>query len=1021
MNKTNAQHYWRNFEKFVLAYLKDKYGITDNKFAILTPPSGDGGFDGVLYLHDLSLAFPLGEILFEAKLRSAIGTSLEMNQFSKSLIIAVNRFANAIYIATNLSFSENTRLQLAKFGKHLDMEIHLLDGKELYAWYNSKDEDFQHNTQFDPDFITFLQQSAAKIHESPKRTLVEQPNNFQSSPSEDYIPGSKDRLKERILQDIYTLQHGLFLLKGAPGCGKSFLSSILVDELKSHGYESIDIDMNMFDSSRAIFLKFLEWIWGIRPEGIFKGSDKDLETVFQVIGQDPATSDQLECLKFIFSQDAQNYKKHSDTYHSCLLDILETLFAHYSKKIPYCVHIHNLDSAHEESISFLDKLIHKLNTSNIVFLVEIPEPFDSRVELSLNKWKIFLNKLDSLSDSSFSYTISPFSEGEKQIYISKILPHLKKQLVTTLAHKLPENPLHLHTATKLMEKQLQDNEYFLPEEIEKEIRYFNKAHSIQIVSTFIQHLFYDNPNEPLVSIFSAMGLLNGECSLKNLALIVSEIQNSMFDFLLSTGLFRIEDNVLKITHTMYLSAIQEKFMRENLRTTQEVAEAILNCLPQFARDETERSILYIKSANVLGKYPELLKECLKTGYLLSRQGDYQKASDILEIAYSNLDDRKLIDNCFLGQKLAILERLIFIKWETTGGSDSTMEKYIARLRWYIELCEQESLDSIELSQAKVCDILFDMKKMHIQSRHAECLKRACDAEKICLDCNAKLHFPKVMEQVLWLKCLSIKHVYGMEKSLNAFAQYLKQYPDMHVLEYSYNTHCAAKLSGTNSSDALECFQKNIALYSEISMADQLHNRTNISNMKFFLHKYQEAEEEAKSIIADALLYDVDVELGRAYNTLGNCYSVRNDISNAKISYQKAIALFERTENTIHLWPPLVNKAFLCIHEKEDDEAVKLLNNAVKIFIKRKAELKNSEEYHVAKANKLLIGVCIVLYLLRIFSERNIQAKAEFDYFSDTIKSLIPSELESVYLNDDEFYKYFKDSVYDHCGKILLKL
>ena len=49
MEKSEAKKHWREFEQFVLDYLKEKYNITDERFAILTPPTGDGGYDGILY------------------------------------------------------------------------------------------------------------------------------------------------------------------------------------------------------------------------------------------------------------------------------------------------------------------------------------------------------------------------------------------------------------------------------------------------------------------------------------------------------------------------------------------------------------------------------------------------------------------------------------------------------------------------------------------------------------------------------------------------------------------------------------------------------------------------------------------------------------------------------------------------------------------------------------------------------------------------------------------------------------
>ena len=89
MKKTYAQKFSREFEIYVLEYLKDNYNITDVDFSRLTPPTGDGGYDGAIYWVKVGLDESIHETLFEAKLRSTLGYALPMNDFSKALLFQI--------------------------------------------------------------------------------------------------------------------------------------------------------------------------------------------------------------------------------------------------------------------------------------------------------------------------------------------------------------------------------------------------------------------------------------------------------------------------------------------------------------------------------------------------------------------------------------------------------------------------------------------------------------------------------------------------------------------------------------------------------------------------------------------------------------------------------------------------------------------------------------------------------------------------------------------------------------------
>ena len=97
--------------------------------------------------------------------------------------------------------------------------------------------------------------------------------------------------------------------------------------LEERGFNTFEINMNEHNTSRAIFMKLLECIWGFSPESIVHNSFDEIEELFHCIGAYDLVPDYIRCLQFIFSRNIQEYTGNSDIYQYILLNIVEKLFA----------------------------------------------------------------------------------------------------------------------------------------------------------------------------------------------------------------------------------------------------------------------------------------------------------------------------------------------------------------------------------------------------------------------------------------------------------------------------------------------------------------------------------------------------------------------------------------------------------------------------------------------------------------------------------------------------------------------
>ncbi len=1010
---TEALKYWRDFEKFALAYLKEKYEITDERFAILTPPSGDGGFDGIIYSTINSPEKYVQEILFEAKLRSTLGNSLSMNDFSKALIIAVNRFSDSIYIITNITFSNDTVYQLKVYTKRTGMQIQIVNGKELFEWY--KNFSLKNNLEFETDFIDFLRKSSERITD-----IISIPETKRKKELI-YI---QDIFREKIVNNIKitisTLKHGIIVITGNRGCGKSSLCKVLMDNLSKNNYHTDEINMSEISTSRIVFLKFIQIIWGVDPEDIIGCSDDEFNEIFLAIGKKNLSSEDIHCLKQIFTQNVETYKGHRDIYHYILIDIINKLFKHYTEKKFYCIHIHNLEHGYYDSYNFLLKIISRLQKYNILFLVELRNDYNGEINITRNDWTTMTQSLLNLNSVIKKQKVELFSANEKKAYIGQKIPSLTEQQRITLAESLPANPLILDAALEILSPRLSER-YMLSSEFLKEIEFFTQSYDSAVIHQVIQSKICFGGLEYLAIPLAIVAFLNGKCRVESILKIVEYDKKKLINDFEKIGLFEIKENVILVKHEFYLNSLQD--MSEYLSRTllQKLVEKMLQNIDVFYKDSIQTELLRIKLLEIINDTQTLLKICIKTGERLFIEGELKYALEVYEKAYKIVNEQQFytIDNSL--NKIIILQKMIYIIELTNGESDFRLKPFLKDFQKVIEENRHILKKHPLYIDAYMNEMVFKMRALHRNLEHSKCLEYAYKARRYARKNDAIQKFPSTLEQILWFKSLSIKHLSGIQACIQSFENDIYKNPNLPLLLSSYNTHKTANFSRTQPRIALKYFLLNEQYYSQIPMSEQLHNRVNIVNMYFFLKEYEGILQASEEIITDAITYNVKIELGRIYNLIANYYYVFNDYEKSEEYYTKSINIFSKTNHKIHLWPPLVNISSLLIEKEDYKTSYKYLIRAVNLLLNRQMELRNSKFKNANSSHKLYIGIIIVLHSLYSISKKIKDAKKTYDLLLNSYLKYLPPNFIELITSDKIYNSFFANSSYEFQDKIILKV
>ena len=1011
MSESDAKQYWRDFEKLVLLYLREKYNIQDEKYYKLTPPTADGGYDGVIYIPNDSIGDEIQKLLFEAKLRSNINKSLPMNDFSKSLIMAVNKFADGIYIATNLHFSEETLHQLDLYATRTGLYINTITGKELYQWFEQEDK--RRGFKYDVKFINFLKESSNIDYDIPIRFLEDKTPQFKYV--EDMI--RKQSISQLIENIVYKLS-GIVLITGSRGCGKSSLSYKVKASLINKNYYISDIDLGELSTSRAVFLRFIEIIWGISPAVILSCSEEEFKAIFSDIGNNQFSEREKNCLRKIFSIKVEDFREYQDIYKYILIEMLKKLLYHYTGIMKYCVHVENLDCGYFESVDFLLTLIRATHNLPITYLIELNEDEGEKIHISCAEWNSINKELNNFDNIIEKYKVRTLSNTEKKLIISNKFINLSHEQIDVLLEFFPNNPLILMASMDILKGRLK-NDFILTAELKYELEYFNNSYHKDLINEMIKRKFQVEGFNDMIIPTAILVLLNGTCSISNLSYISGMNENILINNFMEMEIFYVDYEKISLKHNFYLNNLQEfSFISRDL--IYKVAEKMLININIFYSDALEKELLNFRLLLILKRKEPIITNSVLLGKTLLKQGDFKQAYTVLRHGYQLINDSEFININYEPLKLQILQNMYEILLITDFGEKDTV---LNELYLHLKYSRKKYSKHITYIEAYASYLLFELKRCHIQSNHLECLKKAYAARRYARKNNLYEIMPQLLSKILMMKSLSVKHVHGLHACIQSFQNDTKKNPNMAILEYSYNTHKTGFVSADSPQISLKYFKLNQKYYLQLPISDQLHNRVNIANMYFLMKEYEKAENLSLDIVNDSITYNICIELGRIYNLLGNVYiaCVNKNKSNAREFYQKSINIFKKINHSIHLWPPLINLSNMDYQRQDYEQAYSNLQEAVNILELRKDELSDTAGSKINRSSKLYVGTIIALHNLYLLAFVKAEAKVLYDDFYANVKTYLPKDIETIIKSEELYVSMFKDTTYYHTKNILLKL
>lgn len=344
-------------------------------------------------------------------------------------------------------------------------------------------------------------------------------------------------------------QHGLMILHGEKGCGKTlFLKHLLYHSFYNH-IPSHLLSLKDFLTAKEFFINLLAAIWNISVLDIYTLTNEDIQNITAYISDESISKRAKTVLYKILIEDTQEYENRIDVWYDQLIQYLFEIYTPIlkrKKQILAFTDIHNSDST---ILDFLNKFIRKFYNSNLVIIIEARTiDFDT-------DWNTYLKKLESLSDHIPPVYLTRLSQTDCELYIQTKAPQYSRAESASIASVCLPVPIYIDNILQIINSNTDIERLFKSPDLNIKALYENEKFKEQLISHSFQ-LFIKQSCKEAKFITCIVSLLDGNVSLDALysfkeiqiAEGVKELAESIY--------FELEDCVLKIQHFLYLDAIK---------------------------------------------------------------------------------------------------------------------------------------------------------------------------------------------------------------------------------------------------------------------------------------------------------------------------------------------------------------------------------------------------------------------------------------------------------------------------------
>lgn len=923
---------WKLFESVAYEYVSYLYKDTIKKEH--TADSHDLGYDGIWIIPSGNKRL-YKKIMMEAKFRES-QSSLPLSDCAKAIIIAFNSSANKLYIATNIELAPQTKEQIKKFNKRTALAIASVENSKLKKFIHDNKPYLIKACKTKESLLTDLE---SKIISLPVKESTQVNKVLTKDPF--LLDTKRQELVSNIVDKICISNSKLILL-GTEGIGKSILIDNICNKLQKKKFDTQKIDLSLCTSSRILYLKVLEAVWGVSLNAILEDADLALYIDRLIaVKADCVDSDTANAVKHILAMNIYEYEGANDIYRHYLLKYLNIILQDKSGSFHLAIFFENVDSLSLECVHFLLELTNQMIANGIRILLELRTPFILMDDIkgSHNHYKI-------IAKNAFVYSVEPPSEDMIYKLIRKYIK-MDKNSCKQFSDMLENNPLKIKNALEYL-KQTPVNIRELKNMSNEDREIFWNNHGIDANREAVSLISKYRMNSFISEFFEMALFLNGEIPYSLLRDYWETQTDEIYEFAINSRLFKLEDNNLQCIHLRFLSAIKMTIQPlAQMKAAQKLLPIVQN--KREAKYPFIRlDLLYIlKQDNNIGNYT------VDVMSLFEDSQQYKQSIATGERYLERIQYEKILSTNEKRIKVHVLLKMLHCIYELHAYNEKEYESLYQMTKESIILCFPNFTSckewyeySLFMWHKKFVTGMFDeayqiSKELYDNLRNISCLFELQD---------------DIAGRIYSAHGLSLKMLEGGTSAANLFNEGIEKYPASHNARAAYLSQEGNRLLKERPLDAIKKYSELLDTIKgkAYPFLEILHTRIDIAMSNFLVQEYDTAKIWAEDGLSIASALGIHSQKGRALNILGCCKAATGKYTEGLELLKEGSFYLELSGDAIYKWRVSLNQASILLQIGDEKEAKVLITQVSNILLSDFIKKINSDNTSVPYQSLLLI-------------------------------------------------------------------
>lgn len=993
---------WEEFEEIVFKVLLDLFGVKEGHKNQLTRSTKDGGYDGVFWLPFSSNNENYVHIIFEAKLRNNLHTSLPLQEFAKALIIAINRSADHIIIASNLRLSAGTENILTEFSQNTGLGIEYLPIDQVQTWLDMHPDE---KKLYSSEILNILRKS--DILKEPDKSKFLQNIFANSSPQYSLFCDAHKKARDQMLRRLNN-GIGTIIVIGHVGSGKTTIIRSLIEVLANSGTKACEFDLSVIFTPRNLFMQIMQSIWRLPIELIQKMDSDDFAAAISDIGTVPIENRIKTVVQIAFQKSVSEYSDSSDVFNYYLVSYLKLIYNQISKTQKVVLCFTGLNYASKDILDFLF-LFATTMTGKVNIILEIRSSLYIDDNMKIEEWEEYKNKFLNLPHIYYKYTPEIPELEEYSNYINKTLNYdIPSDYINIILNKTGNTLLNINAFIEYLRiTNWRNCPDILKKGILQDIALDTPTAALRLLCTTLC-----KKDKYFIKLFFITDVFKGEFPI-NLLKDSIGYENTKIDYLLQeTDIFELINlKTLRVKHSCYIDTLKDMpYISDTLK--QELARMLLDndVISCYVRNKQQADIIRIYLYEQLNLYKKVIWLSLWFSIKMYRQGMYSLSLKYSLKAEENLKKIGNSNTFEKWEKILVSSMLLQNEIHSQTLSDDRLHRIITNTE---KLFKDDSIkEHNNYALIYLIFLLIKNRIYHLEGNYVQTYKNMKTSVQFMKCVSDEL--PENIKGQCWLEyAIAIKENYSLEPCLKVFRRARKDCPHNIGLLFSNLTHISEKYSTYSPKIAIKSLLLIERFKSQLPKASVFHNQTNLGFMRLYLGEYQTAFQIAQKTIHDINEIGIKNEESRCCNLLGCLYFIENDYEQARKTFEYAMQNLDCVHQITTLWPILVNLSSLLLEIEEFEEAGQILNNCLNIYVTHYQNRVKNFHFNEPKFPKIFIGILTVFEgLMTIKKKAN--EKLLTDHAAQNILRLQQT------FTSAQFEKYYSNIINGYSLKELLE-